>query len=131
MNPIKPGIFVKNLLMASFQGSSPKGDGEDAGEDRKDDHDELKDASERKEIRARQSAQMMMPGSGIDANGGSDIFGFIFGIIKGVVGGVKSIIVNTLAGLSSGASKGSMDLASKVAGPLSSGSDGLAAALTT
>lgn len=62
---------------------------------------------------------------------GSDVFGFIVGVIRGVIGGVKSIVVNSIAGLSSGASKGSMNLAMKVVPVLSTGSDGLAAAITT
>lgn len=117
--------------MGSFQGlargpPSPGDDRSDA-KDRVDGKDRVGQAESSQRM-------MMMHGMEMDMGhsmGGSDVFGFIVGMIKAVVGGVKSIIMNTVAGLSSGASKGSMDLAMKTAQPLSSGSDGLAAQLTT
>lgn len=125
-NPIKPGIFLKNLLMGTFRASSKTASVES---------DDRIDAKDRKYETGRKSQRMKRmeeDGDGSrEGKGGSDVFGFITGLIGAVIGGVKSIIVNSLAGLSSGASKGSMDLAMKATAPLSHGSDSLAGALTT
>lgn len=120
-NPIKPGIFLRNVLMGSFQNLRKGQPEEEEGEDRKD---ELR----RQGVAAKQK-MMTMVDKGDPHAQGSDVFGFITGIIGAVVGGVKSIIFNSIAGLSSGASKGSLDLSAKIIPPLSSGSDGVAAAL--
>lgn len=114
MNPIKPGIFLGNVLTGAFQGlaKTPEGESRNDKKDRKDNRDR----------------QMDMEGA--DHAMGSDVLGFIKGIAKAVVGGVISIVVNSLSGLSNGALKGSMKLSMGTLGPLSDASDGFAAMVT-
>lgn len=115
VNPIKPGVFLGNVLTGTFQGLAKAPEGESR-----------RDKSDRRD---NQDRQMDMEGA--DHAMGSDVLGFIKGIAKGIIGGVISIVLNSLSGLSNGALKGTMKLSMGTLGPLSDASDGLAALVTT